>query len=599
MTTRLLRRPLGHSLAIVSLLIPCASAQLVFLEGKIGAAPGDAFGAQVSSLADLDGDGVLEYGVVAALAQGGIGELNVYEGATGKLMFRSSTLATGASSAPIAAELTGAPPFEVLQTTASGIDIYGFAGGTLTLLNKVSPPAAASAAFGSNLTNLLDVDGDMLHDLVIGDPGATIGGIPGGAVFVYSGATLLASSSPAPLQVIANPNAAPTTIDLFGWDVAPANLTGPITGPYEFVVSSPGATVGAFSIAGTVWEFFALPFIALGPLTAAVPATNGFFGANLEVYADLDGDGLTEFLADEVSTVPGTTQLFTPAAFGPFVFAAFPGGITPDAAISNPARALALTGDMNGDGIFDFAMMNGANVTIWSYTAGALAPPTLLFTDPATPMAMAPVGDINNDGLADLLIGDPSYSHSPAMTQIGKADVLSAQTALPAGIGFTGSCAQGGMTLSLDAEQDNLTVNGQSGRGAGAISRVVNVPLGAPLTITLAPQTFPTPAGGELYAIAMVFPAPPPPGGYTCSAVVTTQLAFPLAGFPPLFPTTVLVDNLFFAVPPLLPPPAPGLPFSVTFPGTFTPTSFAMQAIALTNTPAFVQNSNAIFVSIP
>ena len=66
----------------------------------------------------------------------------------------------------------------------------------------------------------------------------------------------------------------------------------------------------------------------------------------------------------------------------------------------------------------------------------------------------------------------------------------------------------------------------------------------------LASQAFPPPAGGELYAIAMVFPAPPPPTGYTGSQVITTQLAFPLAGFPLLSPSTVLVDNLCFAVPP-------------------------------------------------
>ena len=98
------------------------------------------FGTSVSSLGDLDGDGVTDLAVAFPAWGAGKGRVEIL----------------------------------------SGLD-----GSTLT----VKSSGALTGAFGSSMVNIGDLDGDGKDELLIGAPGVDLGALDAGAAYVYSYAT--------------------------------------------------------------------------------------------------------------------------------------------------------------------------------------------------------------------------------------------------------------------------------------------------------------------------------------------------------------------------------------------------------------------------
>ncbi len=232
----------------------------------------------------------------------------------------------------------------------------------------VGAPTAAPAIAGN-----LDVNGDGIADLVIGDP--RFGGLDGKAYVV------LGRRAPG--------------IGAGGW---------PAT----------------FSLSNADWQL-------------TMPTARGF-GATVASTGDVDGDGLSDiligsllgegrsgaaylYLGRERGVPPATTVLLPPHT------------------CDVPASNLAGVGDTNGDGLSDILIAYGrgapaascpggvalvAGRTAWPASISLPVSATALFTAPGTLQTVAFAGDLDGDGLNDMLIGDPTASQSRVFVLMGR-----------------------------------------------------------------------------------------------------------------------------------------------------------------------------------
>ncbi len=207
--------------------------------------------------------------------------------------------------------------------------------------------------FGDRLAAGGDLDGDGVRDLVVGAHGDPAGGEDAGAVYVFRGPTPPAARA---------------------------------EGAYATILG------GALGAVGT-------PHTHLGTSVAADTDLNGDGAADLAVGADQSFRG---------GHRPGAVHVF----FGPLP----PGVHNASEAqlvirgwrdLHYVGRGLAAPGDVNGDGADDLVVATATELAVFH---GPLAPGALTIADAtavgavASVLDVAAVGDINGDGLGDLVL---------------------------------------------------------------------------------------------------------------------------------------------------------------------------------------------------
>lgn len=167
-----------------------------------GAAAGDRLGEAIVALDDFDGDGVRDYAAGAPEANGARGHVTVFSGATGAVLasvdgaspgdrFGASVDRVGDVNGDTRSDFAiGAPGFDEPGAADAG-RVVVLSGASGFLIHDLGPLAAARAGlrFGLFVSDVGDLDGDGLDDVLASSPELDGTFQTPGHVAVFSGAT--------------------------------------------------------------------------------------------------------------------------------------------------------------------------------------------------------------------------------------------------------------------------------------------------------------------------------------------------------------------------------------------------------------------------
>ncbi len=301
---------------------------------------------------------------------------------------------------------------------------FGSASGVDNVVDAVLEINQVDARFGAAVAGAGDVNGDGFDDLVVGAPFFDGANTNEGRGFVYFGGAGAFNTTPDANLILSQGSA------FFGVSVAGA---GDVNGDgYADVLVGSNGYDGAATNTGAALLYFGGPgtfnAVADAQLESANPGVR--FGSAVAGAGDVNGDGFADILVGSPFYANGQTD--EGAAFLYFGGAgAFNVGtdahFEANQAAAEFGTSVAGAGDLNGDGFSDvivgaarfdngqvdegagFVFFGGSTVnsvvdaSFENNQAGS-----------AAGTAVAPVGDINADGYADLAVGAPLYDGSNA-----------------------------------------------------------------------------------------------------------------------------------------------------------------------------------------
>ncbi|HKB17224.1 MAG TPA: integrin alpha, partial [Planctomycetota bacterium] len=315
-----------------------------------GAGPADEFGTSVAGVGDVSGDGVPDLFAGAPQPSGGNGYASLFSGATGALLFT--------------------------------------VGGT-----------GYAEKFGAAVSGAGDLNGDAVPDLLVGAPGAlgAFSTVAAGRVQALSGA------GGAPLFSVLGTSYAGvlgTSVAVLG-DVSADGLP-------DFAAGEPGpfATGGLARVHSGAGGAALFTFLGQN--------AGDQFGSSAAGIGDVDGDGREDILVGapnaDVALVPDAGRATLHSGAGGTVLLSINGTV----ASASLGSAVACLGDVDGDGVPDIGVgspgesLSSGLVRAFSGASGAVLL-TLAGTMPGDRFgsAVAGPGDLNGDGVPDLVVGAP------------------------------------------------------------------------------------------------------------------------------------------------------------------------------------------------
>ncbi|AVP99482.1 hypothetical protein C7S18_20920 [Ahniella affigens] len=315
-------------------------------------------------------------------------------------------------------------PLALLGLSISVVADAHYANGLADLRMISSPVTQGQNARA--VASLGDITGDGFVDFALGVPGEDLGGTAPGA----GGISIFPGNGTAP-----NPGAG-SIFRLYGVDAGEAfgsslagvgDLNGDGIG--DFVVGSPTFDAPGAVDAGRVRVYFGQ--LATNPmLVAEIRGTQAGsqFGFAVAGAGDLNGDGYADLMIgvpyydDNNRVDSGQAQIFF-GGTGTNFDTAPDVSLAPTAAGSRFGASLASAGDFNGDGLADFVVGvpnasvgqtgEGAGLLYLGIVGGVDVLADLAFESDqigaGMGVAVAAGGDVNGDGLSDIVLGVPLY----------------------------------------------------------------------------------------------------------------------------------------------------------------------------------------------
>ena len=383
---------------------------------------------------------------------------------------------------------------------------------------------SAGDFFGWVTADVGDIDGDGVHDVVVGAPQNSAGGAGAGRVTVFSGATgaTLLTLTGASGDSLGETVGAAGDVD--GDGVPDVLAGGPglgeaqATGMARVYSGRTGAVLHTF-IGATPADHLGTALVGLGDVdgdgkgdflvgargaggsgvltlhsgadghalyTLAGTAAGDAFGTAAGAVGDLDADGVPDFAVSATGAGPNGHGEVTVRSGK--TGALLRGGLTPD---SNASELGLLfvggAGDVNGDGVPDVyatdyeAGNNRGKAYVYS---GATGDRLLTLTGAGSEglgIGHARIGDVNGDGFDDLLVG--AYLNSSGAAGAGRVyifsgrdgSVLRTMTSSIAGEGL-GFDAHGLGDVNGDGRTDYVLSAAQNGGNRGKVYIVAGQP---------------------------------------------------------------------------------------------------------------------------
>lgn len=288
-------------LALSLFLVPTPIAQDVIpLTSPTPRSPGH-FGGNVAGISDIDGDGRGDLIVGADWEAGLAGHVHLFSGQDGSFI-RTLESPSPKSGGAFGLEVSSVPDLDndgvadilvgtsTEETTGTGKGrVHVFSGSTGSLVYTLTSPNPETSgvfpSFGGSVAGTDDIDGDGRGDILVGARAEDTDDI--GRAYLFSGAT------GDTLRSLSSPN--PEANGYFGFRVASVPDTDGDSVP-DLIIGAHTEDVNALTNAGRVYLFSGDTGALLHTFESPSPISNGLFGRDIEGVPDVDGDGRGDVL---------------------------------------------------------------------------------------------------------------------------------------------------------------------------------------------------------------------------------------------------------------------------------------------------------------